>query len=258
MLSPSIKAKMAKILALQGSTNPNEAANAVTKLEEMCREYGVTPSELVAADEYDESNDSPESVTFLKGKRVSRGLQLLLDAIVEYFDGTQVWAHNDLGHGYQMEVFATKGNLIQIELYFDYLQKEAQSQGEAAKLLAISRGYPVRGFIFNFHKGFATAIRSRLTELKETKHREGVTYSSASSTPGVSIQHTISALTIQDKSKKDKSKALMLRDLRFPKLTTISTSTPVGRGYNDGRAAGNATSLNSQISSGSPKQLTGR
>lgn len=248
MISPEIKARMAKVLALQGSSNPNEAANAVRKLEEMCRQYGITPSDLISASDYDETNDSPEVGIFLKGKRVSQGLQYLLQAIVKYFDGTQVWAHNDLGHGYQMEVFATKGNLIKIELYFDYLRNEAEQQCAAAKMVAASRGMSLQGFGFNFLRGFATSVRRRLEELKADKLKNGIMY----------IEGSDSALVLQERSKSDLAKANALCASHYPKLRTIFTTSSVGKGYSDGRAAGAAVSLNTQISGGRPKQLTGR
>ena len=55
MSTESIKSKLAKMLRLSKSNNEHEATNALHKFEELCREYGVAPTEVTA--DYDPERD---------------------------------------------------------------------------------------------------------------------------------------------------------------------------------------------------------
>ena len=68
-----------------------------------------------------------------------------------------------------IEVVATKGNRIQIELYYAYLKDVMERLADEAKAQAIAGGYNSRSFRLNFRKGFAQAIGEKLREQKKQK-----------------------------------------------------------------------------------------
>ena len=41
--SDSVKAKISKLLRMQQSDNPGEAANAAAFVEKLCKEHGISP-----------------------------------------------------------------------------------------------------------------------------------------------------------------------------------------------------------------------
>ena len=238
----AIKARIAKALALQGSSNANEAANAAAMVEKLCREHGITPCEVAEFDEENLERDRVEVKTVLSGKRISQGEAFLLASVATYFDGHIVRCLDG-----RVEVFATAGNLVQVEIYFNYLQSEMKQQAEAAKFLAMQRGQKVQGFLFDFYKGFAIEINSRLLELKKDRSTNGI--------PASENQNHIPGLALTRKSDKDNAKAMAFVKIKHPNTTKGISWHTSGIGDADGRAAGKNVSLNKQIDSGSSKRL---
>ncbi len=84
MNTESIKSKLAKMLRLSKSSNEHEATNALYKFEELCREYGVAPTEVTA--DYDPERD--EVIAFYYGKKFRKqdpSYNIIIQAVAKYF-----------------------------------------------------------------------------------------------------------------------------------------------------------------------------
>jgi hypothetical protein len=250
-----IKAKMAKLLALQGSSNANEAANAAAFLDKLAREYGISPSEIKDFEEQDPERDTVVHEYFCDGARVSEGDKFLLQGVVKYYNGEIIsTARENGGRGNRLDVWATQGNMMQIQIYYQYLLDQMELAGQAEKVLAMMRGQNVQGFMYNFKKGFGLAVYRRLEVMKQDKELYGI---AASPEHG---QSAIPGLVVTEKGRSDLAKASRMLALAYPKLKYSSAKVQVqtGRnGYSAGRAAGNSVSLNKQVSGSGRKQLSG-
>ena len=82
------------MLRLSKSNNAHEATNALHKFEELCREYGVAPTEVTA--DYDPERD--EVIAFYYGKKFRKqdaSYNLIITAVATYFNGTVVITRED-------------------------------------------------------------------------------------------------------------------------------------------------------------------
>lgn len=244
-----IKAKMAKLLAMQSSNNPNEAANAAAFLDKICREYGISPSTVTAYE------DSPEDGTILHeflldGARLSKGDIYLLQAVVSYYDGDIISTFRERGgRGHRYDVFASEGNMIKIKIYYEYLKNQMEVAAQAEKFMYSMRGGSTQGYIYNFKKGYAAAVYKRLQDMKVNQHIVGI------QTPTASIP----GLVIAKRSELDKKQASKALFDFYPKarVTNAQIVKPSGRGYGEGVQAGRSASLSQQVSGSSRKQLPG-
>ena len=67
-----------------------------------------------------------------------------------------------------IEVLATKGNKVQIELYYQYLYEVMEKLADKAKAEHVAAGFHGdRAFRGNFRKGFARAIGQKLREIRK-------------------------------------------------------------------------------------------
>ena len=249
----SIKAKISKLLRMQQSDNPGEAANAAAFVEKLCKEHGISPDECSA--DYDPERDV--AIYWCMGKpfkRVDHAAWSLLSRVAEHFNGEVVNRSARKGEpGYQenqsvFEVIATKGNKIQIELYFDYLYDVMEKLSKKAKADHVAAGFHGdRAFRGNFRKGFARAIGSKLREMRaqqmhEEKHQA----------PGVNGD-----LALLKRTEIERREVSALVKQRFPRLGTGRASSYGGSGTKAGVAAGNSTSVSRQVTRGSAPALTG-
>ena len=252
-----IKAKLAKLLRLQESSNANEAANAAAFVEKLCREHGISPNEIDK--EYDPELDTP--VHWVQGgvfARVDHAAWTLLAGVSAYFNGKTVqrdFSINDKNAGMDVEwdftrrqrvieVCATKGNKVQIELYYEYLLDVMNKLADEAKAEDLLSGDSSPAFRSNFRKGFAATIRSRLAEMKYEAEREG---NVATGAPG---------LVVQSKNKREIDSMMTLFNKRHPRLGRPSNGTYGGCGTRAGIAAGRSTGLNRQMRTSSVRALT--
>ena len=115
---------LAKILGMTSSSNANERKVAEEKLQEQLRKYGLTKEELERKINSSDLDDSKKEPTMWKwvnrdGKiywnRVTPSEAIILNAVARYFNGRVVNCRDHL------EVFATKGNQLQINLYTEFL-----------------------------------------------------------------------------------------------------------------------------------------
>lgn len=235
----TLRAKLAKLLRMQQSSNTNEAANAATFVEKICREHGISPTEISA--DYDPDND--KAVDWFMGKAYKRnaniGAMWLLQAVAEYYNGSVINATVPDRFGYrQPRVFATEGNRIKIELYFTYLEEVMEKLCVKARA---AHPYADRGFNASFRKGFALAIRDRLRAMK----------SAQSVTPEGGP-----ALVPIQRSAMEKRLVNQLVKETYPRLRTTSHKVG-GSGVGAGRNAAGGVGLNEQVSAGRRLALAG-
>jgi hypothetical protein len=241
----SIKAKIAKLLRMQQSDNAGEAANAATFVERLCREHGLTPEDINP--DFDPERD--EATYWVMGtpfKRVDHADWSLLNAVARHFNGRTVQRGVRMEDGFKMgadgyryssnviEIQATKGNRIQIELYFTYLKEVMERLADEAKAKSVAEGYSSRSFRLNFRKGFANAIEQKLKEQKaergQREHQKDW------------VVGTDNALALLKRDAIEKKAVDALVKQRYPRLRSGSGQTFGGNGTNAGRAAGRATS----------------
>ena len=60
--SDSIKAKISKLLRMQQSDNPGEAANAAAFVEKLCKEHGISPVSCLTVSEHGPRRDLTQLV----------------------------------------------------------------------------------------------------------------------------------------------------------------------------------------------------
>ena len=249
----AIKAKISKLLRMQQSDNPGEAANAAAFVEKLCKEHGISPDECSA--DYDPERDV--AIYWCVGKpfkRVDHAAWSLLDHVASHFNGETVRrrarkGEPGFGH-YQsvIEVIATKGNKIQIELYYEYLYEVMEKLSKKAKAEHVAAGFHGdREFRGNFRKGFAHAIGSKLREMRaqqmhEQKHQA----------PGVN-----GGLALLKRTEIEKREVAALMKQRFPRLGRGSSASYGGSGTSAGVSAGNSTSVSRQMTRSSAPALTG-
>lgn len=248
----SIKAKISKLLRLQQSDNAGEAANAAAFVERLCREHGLTPDDINP--DHDPERDEPTFwVAGASFKRVDHADWSLLNHVAKHYNGQTIQRCARAGEeGYLqdksvIEVVATKGNRIQIELYYAYLKEVMERLADEAKAKSIAEGYSSRSFRLNFRKGFAQAIGEKLREQKKVSRDEQ---------PHAQGETAGLALLKRDAIERKAVDALVKH--RFPRLRSGSASSFGGNGTNAGRAAGRSTSVNRQVTRTSTPQLMGR
>ena len=255
--STRIKEKLAKLLRLQQSANANEAANAAAFLQKLCIEHGISSDEINP--DYDPERDEP--IHWIQGGvfgRVDHAEWNLLQGIARYFNGCTVKrdyeeseATADQPYDWRkrqsvIEVVATKGNKIQIELYYEYLLGVMNKLADEAKkedLAKFTHSDPA--FRRNFRKGFALTVWNRLREMKYEEERDG---SKVTNSPG---------LVVQSKNKREYETAMSLYERRHPNVRRGPRGTYGGNGTSAGRQAGASAGLSRQMQTGCVKSLTG-
>jgi hypothetical protein len=187
-------------------------------------------------------------------KRVDHAAWSLLSRVAEHFNGQTVNRSARAGEpGYfenqsVIEVLATKGNKVQIELYYEYLYEVMEKLADKAKAEHVAAGFHGdRAFRGNFRKGFARAIGQKLREQRKVVYPESGSFATAEST----------ALAVQKRNEIEMREVQALVKHRFPRLGSGRAATFGGSGTRAGVAAGNSTSVNRQMSRSSAPRLTG-
>jgi len=247
MSTESIKSKLAKMLRLSKSNNEHEATNALHKFEELCREYGVAPTEVTA--DYDPERD--EVIAFYYGKKFRKqdaSYNLIITAVTTYFNGTVVITREDKTsystfHKKRLEILATKGNQLQIELYSDYLLEVMEDLSWKAKEENPGSNPKYRD---RWKRGFANEVGRRLKQKKKQQEKEGIPES------------TTTGLILINKNARDRSAVQKFLNVNYPCRRRAVRYTMGGEGYNDGSTAGSSVGLNYQTEGTKPTlALTG-
>lgn len=239
-----IKDKLSKLLRMQSSSNVYEAANAASKLEELCRVHGISPDDVSV----DHDPERDVVVKWKQGESFSRtdhAAWSLLQTVAQYFNGSTIRKNSYEGNRRlsYFEVIATQGNRIQIELYFDYLYETMERMADEAKALEKNSG---RSYRSNYRKGWARGLSTALRQKKSRERDPSRGYVSDSK-----------AIVLQDRDRIEKRLTDTAIARYYPKLGPAVSSTYGGNGTSDGHAAGRSTSIQKQVRSTKPKQLTG-
>jgi len=246
MQTPSIdqiKQKIAKLLRLAASTNANEAANAADMVHKLCAEHGLTQ------DAIDPDCDNPDNKTIrwetlYQGRRRNMAEVNLLTAVVEHFNGDLVLTWSDEKRANCCEVFASQGRQIEIELYYEYLLETMKKASKKAKLENDPFKFD-RGYERNFQKAYATAVRSRINEMKREKEKLAER-----------TQHG-PALVAVSRGNKEQANSSKLMHQTYPRLGKSTSVRAHGSGAMCGRDAGRSVSLSRQMNNSSMRALPG-
>tara|TARA_R100000734_G_C3312832_1_gene103980 strand:+ start:39 stop:815 length:777 start_codon:yes stop_codon:yes gene_type:complete len=251
----AIKAKISKLLRMQQSDNVSEAANAAAFVEKLCKEHGISPEEC--SPDYDPDRDVAVYWTCGKPfKRVDHASWSLLSHVAGHFNGTTVSrcirsnepGYVEFKHYRTIEVLATKGNQIQIDLYYEYLSEVMDKLADKAKADHEAAGFHGdRAFKRNFRKGFAAAIGEKLSCQRRQQMKEEQQLA-----PGVN-----GSLALLKRTEIEKREVTALMNQRYPRLGSGSSGTYGGSGTSAGVAAGRSTSVSKQVTRSSRPALTG-
>jgi len=250
-----IKDKIAKCLRLQQSNNVGEATSAANMVEKLCRQYGISSSEVSA--DYDPEKD--EVIQFYWGRSFKKSdiaVNLLLNAVVDFYNGEAIITPKiktmkknginiEYNTGYkQMSVVATKANRIQIELYLEYLLETMERLSEEAK---VNARQSTRAYKLNFRKGFSVKISERLKEMKKNQERIGKPDSN------MSRALVCNRNAMERKAVYDKYKEL------YPRTRSSRYKARGGTAYEAGKSKAEGVGLNKQTNSTKPTlALTGK
>lgn len=247
---------LSKLLALTSSSNKNEKAAAQQKLEQLLKKYGITLNQL--EERVKEGIEDPtlkEAINwtwkdangFEHFTRVKPHEQIIVSACVNFFNGRLV-----IGNSYKgkcFDIFATKGNKVQIDLYAEYLI-EACERALKDERKGVRGGFDAT-FNSSFRKAWAWKVQSRLSEIKRQEEKEG----RREMKQGKRIN--LSAIRVRGKNEIEDSKALALRDQKYPKLGKGRGFTSGGSGSRAGSSAGARAGLGRQVASTRQRRLAG-
>ena len=245
---------LAKILGMTSSSNANERKVAEEKLQEQLKKYGITQSELerkINSSDLDDSLTEPTTWKWVNrdGKiywnRINPSEAIILNAVARYFNGRVVNCRDHL------EVFATKGNSLQVNLYTEYLL-DALDRALIAERSKYSTNYRFRrDFNTSFKKSWAAEVNDRLGQMKKREEKNGKTIQINKESVNQS------AMVVRGKNEIEQSKAISLRDKVYPRLSKGSGFSGGGSGSQSGRAAGASVGLGKQVSGRSSLRLSG-
>ena len=232
----AIKSKIAKLLRMQESGTPGEAANAASLVERLCREHGLTSREV--SSDYDAEQEAATDFFYGEAsKRLDPALCMILNAVTQYFNGCLVRKYTAAGR--RLHVFATQANQIQIELYTDYLM-------DTLKTIA-DRECPKgdRAYRNNFKKGFATVICSRLNQLISERHHQGIP------------ETNTSALVCTSRDQKQHALSVALQTMTYPRLRSGPAMKAGTHGFGGGKEAAKHVGLQQQVTHSKQHALPG-
>ena len=136
-----------------------------------------------------------------------------------------------------MNVIASKGNKLQIELYFDYLVETMNKLADEAKK---SGGYGTARSTYktNWKKGFSKKIADRLVAMKNEQKRNG------------KPELNEPALVVLNRNSIEQKATLAFLNEQYPDRTKSRRTRHSGIGYSDGSSRAEDIGLH--------KQTTGR
>lgn len=221
---------------MRESSNANEAACATEFLEKLCKQHGITANDINA--DYDPERDDVVVVELFRGYRLDKAESWVLNYITKFFNGRLI-QFGGRDAGITLKIVASKGNQIQIELYFDYIMEVMTKLADKAKVA--NPGSP-RSFKADFRKGFALTIGSRLKEMKAVKGDAG----NSNTGPG---------LTVADKDARELNAVNAHVEGYFGKITTTKNTCVTRSGTRMGAQAASGVGLNTQVGGGSGGRL---
>ena len=232
-----VKDKIAKLLRLQTSSNAGEAANAAAFVEKLCAKYNVSSTDCK---DYDPEKD--EVIEFQVGKayrKANVAEQNLIHGVTKYFNGQTIITYVPSNSMFYeppkrvMNVIASKGNKIQIELYLEYLIETMDKLADEAKK---SGGYGTARTTYktNWKKGFSKKIADRLIAMKNEQKRNG------------KPELNEPALVVLNRNRIEQKATLAFLDEQYPNRTRSRRTRCSGVGYADGSSKAESIGLNKQ------------
>ena len=232
-----VRTKIAKLLRLQTSNNAGEAANAAAFVEKLCAKYNISSTDCK---DYEPEKD--EVVEFQLGKayrKANVAEQNLIHGVTKYFNGQTIITYVPSNSMYYkppkrvMNVIASRGIKIQIELYLEYLIETMNKLADEAKK---SGGYGTARTTYktNWKKGFSKKIANRLIAMKNTQARNGK--------PDLDKP----ALAVLNRNRIEQKATLAFLDEQYPNRTRSRRTRCSGVGYADGSNKAESIGLNKQ------------
>ena len=159
-----IKAKIAKLLRMQASSNENEAANAALLVEKLCRQHGISSTEISA--DFDPDKDQAIAWDALAyGKRRDAAEVMLLSYVATFFNG-QCISKCRKGQN-TIEVIATQASRL------NPFRVPSRDDGQADRAKAAEDPFKLdRSFRQNFRKAFVDSIGRRLYEIRRDQRQQ--------------------------------------------------------------------------------------
>lgn len=229
---------LGKLLGLTTSSNPNERNAAEAKLQQQLTKRGMTLEELennLKDNDQDEDLQTPVTWTWVDqngktyNKRIDPAMSIIVNAVSTYFNGCCVQGQGEI------EVFATKGNKIQIILYSEYLMEDMDRK---LGIELLDRRSVDRTFKNSYRKNYAAEVWSRLKAMKDNDETYGAR---------VNGKHT-TAMVLRGRNDIEKQACEKLRFDTYGKLGSGSGYRIGGSGASAGRSAGSSVGLNKQVS----------
>jgi len=232
-----VRTKIAKLLRLQTSNNAGEAANAAAFVEKLCAKYNVSSTDCK---DYDPEKD--EVIEFQVGKAYRKANvpeQNLIHGVTKYFNGQTIITYVPSNSMFYeppkrvMNIIASKGNRIQIELYLEYLIETMDKLADEAKK---SGGYGTARTTYktNWKKGFSKKIADRLVAMKNEQKRNG------------KPELNEPALVVLNRNRIEQKATLAFLDEQYPNRTRSRRTRCSGVGYADGSSKAESIGLNKQ------------
>ena len=232
-----VRTKIAKLLRLQTSSNAGEAANAAAFVEKLCAKYNVSSTDCK---DYDPEKD--EVIEFQVGKAYRKANvpeQNLIHGVTKYFNGQTIITYVPSNSMFYeppkrvMNIIASKGNRIQIELYLEYLIETMDKLADEAKK---SGGYGTARTTYktNWKKGFSKKIADRLVAMKNEQKRNG------------KPELNEPALVVLNRNRIEQKATLAFLDEQYPNRTRSRRTRCSGVGYADGSSKAESIGLNKQ------------
>ena len=215
----SIINKIQAMMRLQENTTfEGEASAAAAKIDQLCKEYGLTVEDI--------NSVIIDDSVFLEYKKRNTVKVIILCAVARFYDARAYY------NGSELRVIGSEAQQIVVKIYFDFIiecmEAEAEKAHRAEKILAELTGQTVsRTYKNEFRGAFAKTVQNRLYEMKIAENRMH--------------EHALAA--------KEKIESY--------KIKTVESTISVGNGTAAGADAGNSVSLYRQTNGASVKQLKG-
>ncbi|WP_413678108.1 DUF2786 domain-containing protein [Prochlorococcus sp. MIT 0916] len=225
--SNEIKIKLEKVLRLSESSNANEAAAAVHKLNTLCRQYGIAKIDLSVPynPSFDEIIEIPYGPNF---KRTDIAANLIYKSVAYFYNGSTIIDWDPCNKTKKLKIVASKSNQIQIELYSSYLLETMEKISKTEKK---RRPNSPSSYRTNFRKGFALEIQDRLLKLKEKAEKEGIKETNQS------------ALAVYKNNKKEYNNSLAFIKENYPDCKSNREKIYPKYGFHDGTSAAEKVGL---------------
>lgn len=228
MTETNILERIQKLLALSSSDNPNEAANAATRVQEMLRKHNLKMSEIPLAIGKKRSDAYGRFIVDLDGSSVWR--RELLN-VIAYCNFCKLTFGGSLGRS-AISLIGEPENVEAVKLLYRYVLEQLYPMADTAYLIYKQEDGRVNGRTWrnNFFLGARNVITNRLLEEKQQAER---------------VQNDVKALIVLKSADMEEAMKRLA-----PKVKTVKQASHkiiANHGYLDGQQAGNQVRLRKEI-----------